>query len=504
MSREVQSEVHCFYGSLLLAASAVVIGLSVPVGHDERRIITVFGVCLVFYAAATLTWVLGQRVTGMMHIANLSVWLSVVFLLEFGVAPFLGFFLELEEADPAFLTALLLVIAGSATFWIGCRVTARRIRVSRFVPHYGRSSGARMNWVVSLFAISILCKLALLSSGVYMYAGDAGKYTASLRYVQWLTIPSNFSFLAVVMICIDAFQPGASGRKKVWALVLVVVTLIFALVSGMKEEVLIVPLLLFIVWRLVRGKANWTVAFVLVLGLIAFYPVNVYYRHGLREEGGTASVSQGANLMARSMSDAANDNSLEEWISLGAESTLNRLDLLSTLHFLVNDADMGELKGDEKLWMVPIYAIVPRFIWHSKPVLDKGTRLSVAMGAGDQTSTAITPFGDLYILGGLSGVLLGMFMVGVLTQACSNLIQGTYDPKRLFIYAVLFRFSAKPELDIFFYCSILLQYLVVALVIGYLVYGGRLFSFSASPQAKLNHPEQTIGEQAGLRADASA
>jgi hypothetical protein len=482
MSRASESDIHYFYASMVLAAAALAIGLIVPVGHDQRRIVVIFGICLAGYAAATIAWIWSLRSSGAMHIANLSVWLSAIFLLEFGVAPYLAVFLGTEEADPALLEALVLVIAGSITFWIGCKAVTRRTRGSGFLPCYEWLPGMRLNWVLGLFIVSVFCKLALLYSGTYLYAGDADKYSASLSYVHWLLFLANLSFYAIVMICIEAFQVGKKTFQMTWLLLLAGIDLVFALVSGMKEEVLLVLLLMFVTWRLIRGRAGWAVMLALLVGLIAFYPVNAYYRQELRNEGGATSFSMSASLMARSMNDVAQDYSLEDLLSLGAESTVNRLDLLSTVHFLVNGADTNELKGEEKLWMVPIYAIVPRFVWHSKPILDKGRLLSIAMGAGDQTSTAITPFGDLYILGGVPAVIGGMFLVGMLMQGCSNLILGVYDPKQLFIYMVLFRMCAKPEADMFFYCSALVQDLVIALAIGFMVYGGGLFSFSALPK----------------------
>jgi hypothetical protein len=469
---------HCFYGAIALSAAAIAVGVMANTGHESQDILSLFGVCLALFAGATALFVASVRDSGAMHLGSLSVWLSLVFCAEFGVLPYIAALLGIEEADPALLRSLLLVIAGTMAFWIGTLLISRSSEITAFVPCTLHSESVRFRWIVGIFMVSILCKLILISSGVYLYTADQSKYEASLGYVQWLVVPSNFSFFAVIMLCIEAFRPDTRSRKMRWLIALAGLNLLFALLSGMKEEVLQVPLLMFVVWRLVRGRTNWVMIAALAFALIVLYPFNTYYRQLLREEGRGSGLSTAASLLGRSMDEMTQENSAYGWISDGLVSTVNRLDMLSTLHFLVNDQGSSDIKGDERLWMVPVYAFVPRYFWQSKPVLDKGRRLSIAMGAGEETSTAITPFGDLYLLGGVSAIAGGMLLLGSLMQWCTNHIQGPYDSKQLFVYVVLFRMCAKPELDMFYYCTAVVQYLLIALALGWMVYGGRLFSFS--------------------------
>jgi hypothetical protein len=112
------------------------------------------------------------------------------------------------------------------------------------------------------------------------------------------------------------------------------------------------------------------------------------------------------------------------------------------------------------------------------------------MGAGDATSTAVTPFGDLYILGGAWAIPAGMFFLGVLIQAFANLVQGTYDAKKLFIYMLLFQKCMLPEADLFLFWSGIVQTAVVACVVGFAVYGGAPWALSAVSRGEAEDVER--------------
>ena len=99
-----------------------------------------------------------------------------------------------------------------------------------------------------------------------------------------------------------------------------------------------------------------------------------------------------------------------------------------------------QLGGDEHWWMLPFYPFVPRFIWTSKPILNKGQRFSIATGSTASTSQAITIPGDLYLEFGFLGLAIGMFLSGMLGQWLTNMIGGPLRKDSLVIYAGVFDF----------------------------------------------------------------
>ncbi|HEY0566253.1 MAG TPA: hypothetical protein VGC88_11750 [Terriglobales bacterium] len=449
---------------------------AMPVEAIQRSCFAV----LAFFALGTFCFLRAKQREGTLHLSNLSVWLGVLFFAEFGVAPCVAALLGYEEWDYALFVAMSLATAGSAAYWIGTSVLSRLPRVTGYIARFKRPAHTRLRWIIGLFLLSTVCKLALITAGLYMYAGTGDlKHFESISFVQWLVVPANFGWFALAMMCTERFGTEPCNSVKRWTWVILSVNLLFGLVSGMKSEILMIPLIVFIMSRLVTGRTWWTAGFGIGVLLVLMYPVHSYFRQNLRDAGGVGSVGKGVDLAARSLNEATTENSSYELLQGGFEASVNRLNLLSTLHWLLNDGGTTDLKGGEKAWMVPIYAFVPRVIWPDKPVLDKGRRLSLAMGAGDATSTAVTPFGDLYILGGAWAIPAGMFFLGVLIQAFANLVQGTYDAKKLFIYMLLFQKCMLPEADLFLFWSGIVQTAVVACVVGFAVYGGAPWALSA-------------------------
>jgi hypothetical protein len=139
------------------------------------------------------------------------------------------------------------------------------------------------------------------------------------------------------------------------------------------------------------------------------------------------------------------------------------------------------LNGDEIVWMAPIYPLVPRFLWPGKPVLNKGVRLSIVLGRGGQTSSALTPIGDLYAVYGTQGVVIGMFVWGVCLQLYMNWIGGRNSAEKgLFIFMLMLHSLLAFEVDYTALVAGAVQTLLVAVVVSFVIYG----SSASSPLSK--------------------
>ena len=107
--------------------------------------------------------------------------------------------------------------------------------------------------------------------------------------------------------------------------------------------------------------------------------------------------------------------------------------------------DAIDLGNPDAYWQIPLYAFVPRAVWHDKPVILTGTefaRLFVTPseeGLREYPSIGVFHVGDLYASFGGSGVLIGMCLLGFLFRVVYQL----FDPARSpdlgmkFIYIVL-------------------------------------------------------------------
>jgi hypothetical protein len=130
------------------------------------------------------------------------------------------------------------------------------------------------------------------------------------------------------------------------------------------------------------------------------------------------------------------------------------------------------LEGDERLWMIPFYPFVPRFLWPGKPIDSKGVRFAKMVGPRAQTSTAPTVPGDLYVLNhGIPGVLVGMFLIGLAVQWLTNPVTRCPSKRNLFIYACVFFAATEWQLDFFGYWTGLIRTFAVAQILALMLYG---------------------------------
>ena len=121
--------------------------------------------------------------------------------------------------------------------------------------------------------------------------------------------------------------------------------------------------------------------------------------------------------------------------------------------------------------MLPFYPFIPRFLWSSKPILDKGRRFSVALGLGDQTATTLTYPGDLCFEFGVPGLLLGMFLFGLVAQWLTNRLSVAGSKRHLFIYTgLLITLVFLIESDVFAFWSTLIRSTTILSTVAWAVY----------------------------------
>jgi len=112
-------------------------------------------------------------------------------------------------------------------------------------------------------------------------------------------------------------------------------------------------------------------------------------------------------------------------------------------------------------------------LWPGKPVPDKAMRLSRLLGGGPMaTSSAVTIPGDLYVLQyGIAGLLVGMFLIGLVVQWLTNPVKLCPSKRHLFIYACIFFPAANWEAGFFDYSVVVIRTFVIAQILASVVYG---------------------------------
>lgn len=467
-------------------------------GDEVKRFVIVVGL----YGVGSAAFLASRLRFGFLSLLELPSLVTVVAFVEFGLAPLLCFLFDVKlesrvDGDYAlFERSLVYMALGMAAFWAGCHLVRRVGRASTAAgsqpadawapsPPIGRPAVCAL----ALYSAAFLVKTYLLENFGFGYGASQDSYFRNLAAMQVANVVFELGTYALIILAIESCFHPLSLERKVLLWVVFVPECIWGLLSGMKGELLQNFVLVGVAASMAerRIKKSWLAA--ALLGLAIVYPFSIQYRDLVRNRPRESmDLAKASEISALAFERAsAGDSGVQGWMSGGADSAISRLNLLQSVAELLSLGPRRPLlQGAERWWMLPFYPFVPRFIWTSKPILDKGRRFSIALGAGDQTSTAITYPGDLVFEYGAIGLLCGMLLFGAAAQLLTDRFAAAWDKRRLFIYTGLFlTILSIMELDAFDFWSTLIRNLVILSLVAWLAYRRPHSDFGARREARL-------------------
>lgn len=147
--------------------------------------------------------------------------------------------------------------------------------------------------------------------------------------------------------------------------------------------------------------------------------------------------------------------------------------------FIVGEARFhGYLEG-ETLKNVE-YAFIPRFLWPDKPTMGSGKWFTAYLGhANEDTSTAMTPAGELYWNFSLPGLVFGLVLLGclysLLWRFAEHFGKNTFMGALLYFFVILYATSAGDASGMFVIIPTLLVLLLPVLLWPKIKAGTRWF-----------------------------
>lgn len=390
-----------------------------------------------------------------------------------------------------YIRAMNLVLIGFAAFWIGSLVFIKKTRF-RFAPRWINTPDRVGLMSAAALTFGVLGNLVLWKAGLFGYPSDAGAHAASLGFLQWLNFLGDLLYVALAVSAIEIFSKRSNGALITfvfWAAF--VFSIGFGVISGMKTNVVSPLLNVALVYGVIKGRIPRSAIFLPLVVVILVYPfvgafrsnLNAGYRAQFNSIGGLEAT------LVKSFDDAFLTFGST---SQGAESANSgqataRLSYLRCLRNVSSLPFPAMLNGDEKVWMAPLYPLIPRFLWKGKPVLNKGARLAYLNGdTSGSTSAAVTPIGDLYAMYGTYGIIIGMFVWGACLQLFMNWIKGrNISEKSLFVYVTMMPLLLSLEADVVGLIVTTVQKSVLTVVMAYVIYGR-----SASPVIVAQSPGQ--------------
>ena len=469
---------HLWVSAILIAAVAPLVIVSFPVivsGASASSPAGLFGIALAWFILLGVAFL---EYTGVRSLAWCAapILLTMRALLELGIVPGIRVATGDDMLDGLYARAMLLVLLGFIAFWIGSLILYREQRFS-FRALCSDTRYRTVSACVFCFLVGTLAKVFMWKAGLSSYLADDVSRTSAAAVLQWLGLAAAMLQASLVISSIELFgKVSTSITIRFLFVASFFLCLVFGFISGMKEEIFAPILQVVLVYGITRGRLP-KIAWALPLLLVLLYPFMNAYRanlnRGYRYQVG--SVHGLSAVMQQSLNDALTGHIVGQPNQSGMKSSSERLSLLSSVRFLMGLPVPSLLEGDEKLWMAPFYPFVPRAIWHNKPVIDKGRRFSIALGTSSNTSTAVTPIGDLFILGGYGGVICGMFVYGLCLQGFMRWIGGSFSEKTVFLFLSILLHLINLEADVFSLITEALLYTFIYLVIARFIYGGRLF-----------------------------
>jgi hypothetical protein len=460
------------------------------IAAPESRQLVAFLIVLGVYGTGSALFIASRMRDGRFRFFDIPTFVALLAFVEFGLAPMACFLIE-GQFDPgfhgthaSFVRTLAYFALGMTAFWAGCRIAVYKTP-AMITPEASATNdsdlsapiGPAVMWALGLYAVAFTVKAYLLQNFGYDYGASQDLYLDHLAAMQVANVVFQLGTYALVILAIERSFHPLSLDRKVFFWIVFLTECCWGLVSGMKGNLLQNFVLVAVVSSMAERKLKkgWIVA--ALLGLVVIYPFSIQYRELVRSRSDEAMGVGGAQTIAAAALEqaTATDSTAADWLESGVRSSVSRLNLLqSVAAVLALGPEADWLQGDERWWMLPFYPFIPRFLWAGKPVLDKGRRFSLALGLGDQTSTAITYPGDLYFEFGMPGLLVGMLLFGLIAERLTKRYGVPGSKRRLFIYTGVFMtFVTSIELDAFDFWSTLIRSLVILCAVAWIVYRPR-------------------------------
>ncbi len=422
---------------------------------------------------------------------SIPVLLTIEMMAGFVFIPAMRFASGNEVVDADYARAMFLVLIGFVGFAIGSLMLLNEGGL-RFVPQMLLTPDRVSLFSAAMLGLGTLGNVVVWRLGLFGYMSDASTRQASSGIMQWVNFLASLIPAALVVSAIEVV--GKRSREPLikivfWLSLLISVAL--GIVSGLKSGPLFPILDVMLIYGITQKKIPRTVLLLPVLLIVFIYPFTSAYRDNLNEGyrsqintvGGTEAV------LVKSFQDAflTYGSKTGEDGEGSSDLASSRMSYLAALRDILEVPDPTMLNGGEKLWLVPVYPLVPRFLWKDKPVLNKGQRLSEALGHGNISSSATTIIGDLYSMYGTYGVVIGMFTWGALLQFYMNWIgQGSTPEPKLFIYIIMLPQFMNLESDVIGLLVGVIQSGIIVVVMSYVIYGPRASSSALLAKPRLH------------------
>lgn len=390
---------------------------------------------------------------------QLGSWTGVGFTLGYGVATLVWWSRDLNyrgfaTAETLHLGALVAGF-GFASFVGGYLVAPRLLRAGAstvLTRLRGRTATPGYEAVWLLFAVFLVSQGLMYRSGNFGYLSDpAAALSSSSSAAALVNALSQTGPLATLTAA--WLHAGRRSMGSTLLLGLVILTQMgLGLFAGVKE-IAIVQLVAVVIG--LSSRARLRIGPMVAAGVVTFFVISPFvsaYRDVVLH--GSARLSPAEALREVDFGPLLRDAVTGQ--NTPATSAAGQFDRWSRIGDVTIIATQTPspipYQSPAELAAGPFLGVIPRSIWHGKPVLDAGYQVNQRYYHAPPavySSAAVTPYGDLYRHGGYVVVIIGMLIIGGMVRLVDSDDRRSIDrdPRVLFLPMLLFPSLVKQEMD---------------------------------------------------------
>ena len=367
------------------------------------------------------------------------------YCLIFGTLSFLSLLPFISQISPILFDkrlqlpnfqAIFYLMLGIFSFILGYNLSIARIFTKRIPNILKKEWNAKRVFIVFIlvFVAGLMIKFLRISGGAFSHLGKSTAFLNSSFYslvglLDWLGPVALAIAFAYYFYLLKINNP----RYKIWQIIAwltFAVEFLFGFFSLSRFSVVIPIIIYLIIRHYLCAKSYWRIIMAVFIILLAIMPLMNFYRN--------------AQNSLRPYPNIANNQIEVKYSAIGqfvADSSLSRIDQSRILTAVFQKTE-NFLYGKSLLNFF-ISLGPPRFLWKDKPVIAGGNEFGRQYGilATDDFKNSVGPtvIGDWYMNFGLAGIILGMFLMGIIFKTIYLYFvkEANYSLSGVVIYSIL-------------------------------------------------------------------
>ncbi len=319
-------------------------------------------------------------------------------------------------------------------------------RISDFLRLKSEWDFKKVPWIFgAAFIFGLGIKILRIFGGAYAY-WQQDSWLQKSSFYSLLGILDWLSYVAFIIAFLSYFhfKKNNDARYHLWQKITwltFALEMLYALPSC-NRTAMITPIILYLILRSYILNISWKQIIIVILGIIIIiFPLGNICRN---------PVILPYYLNQKSdKEDVVNYEIVKNIKNLGnltANSIFSRLNQ-SSVFFRIVEMDEHLLYGKSLLSFF-ISLGPPRFIWHNKPIISGGGDFghrSGLLAPNVKSTVGVTIIGDLYMNFRLTGIIVGMFILGILFRFIYEILmkKTNFSFSGIMIYAIVWLMIIK-------------------------------------------------------------